>query len=99
MSIDRNIQFNLTRSEEEKAAVMGPAEPVGVILPDDGPVEAAVIDKPNFELKVVATGMVYGKVTFATWPGKRLELNAKILTRLVCNKTSVGLVACLLVEL
>nr|XP_019933458.2 angio-associated migratory cell protein-like isoform X1 [Aedes albopictus] len=63
MSIDRDSQLILTGSEEGKAVVMGPTGPVGVLLPDGGPVEAVVIDNPDFELKVAATGTLNGKVT------------------------------------
>ncbi|XP_065073453.1 angio-associated migratory cell protein [Ochlerotatus camptorhynchus] len=63
LSIDRDSQQIVTGSEEGKVVVMGPSGPVGVMLPNGGPVEAVLIDNPEFELKVAATGTLTGKVT------------------------------------
>ncbi|XP_058464424.1 angio-associated migratory cell protein [Malaya genurostris] len=63
MSIDRDSQLVLTGSEEGKAVIMGPSGPVGSLQPEDGPVEAVVIDYPDFEVKVAATGTLNGTVT------------------------------------
>lgn len=63
ISIDRDSQLIVTGSEEGKAVIFGPSGPVGTLLPDDGPVEAVLIDNPDFEVKVAATATLNGKVT------------------------------------
>ncbi|XP_055529219.1 angio-associated migratory cell protein [Wyeomyia smithii] len=63
MAIDRDNQLFVTGSEEGKVVLIGPTGPVGSLQPDSSPVDAIVIDNPDFELKVAATGTLYGKVT------------------------------------
>ncbi|XP_055626285.1 angio-associated migratory cell protein [Toxorhynchites rutilus septentrionalis] len=63
MSIDRESQLIITGSEGGSVLIIGPSGPVGQLSSDKGPIESVLIDCPQFEVKVAATGTLSGKVT------------------------------------
>jgi angio-associated migratory cell protein len=58
ISIAPDCENNLfiTGSEDGTALLIGPSGPLGALNPDSGSVEAVLIDCPDFDIKVAATG-------------------------------------------
>ncbi|EDS41774.1 conserved hypothetical protein [Culex quinquefasciatus] len=64
MAVDRDGQLIITGSENGKVVLIAPSGPVGTLqAASEASVEAVLIDSPDFEVKVAATGTVNGQVT------------------------------------
>ncbi|XP_035789089.1 angio-associated migratory cell protein-like [Anopheles albimanus] len=64
LAVDRDNQLFVAGGENGRACVIGSSGVVGVLAgQDDSSIEAVLVDYPEFELKVAATGSLQGKIT------------------------------------
>ena len=63
VAVDRDNQLFISGCEEGKVVISNISGPVATLMPNDGSVEDVLLDSPDFEIKVAATGTLNGKVT------------------------------------
>uniref|UniRef100_A0AAG5DNK0 Anaphase-promoting complex subunit 4-like WD40 domain-containing protein n=1 Tax=Anopheles atroparvus TaxID=41427 RepID=A0AAG5DNK0_ANOAO len=64
LAIDQENQLFVTGGEDGSVCVIGTTGVLGMLMgPSEQSVEAVLVDYPNFELKIAATGTLAGKVT------------------------------------